>query len=134
MSTTYESHKGLIYKKSPDGIHIFKFTESDDSGLDAFFKILEHILTTSPQNQTLRYIVELERSDNTGMRELVKRFGKLQAKIPIRAPGRTAIIHKGDMFLMLANTFLNLAPRQDKAQFFKHGDYDKALAWVQAVD
>ena len=134
MTTVSSGNHSLEYELSPEGIHIFKFLPDSDDGLDEFFEIIEHILKTSPTNQTLRYIVELEQSNNTKMRDLVKQFGKLQSRVPIRAPGRTAIVHRGDLFLMLANTFLNLAPRQDKAQFFKYEDYDKAKAWVLQDD
>jgi len=132
MVTGTEPDNGLIYEQSPDGVHIFKFV--GEGGIDRFFEIVEEILATSPHDTTLRYIVQLEESNNTGMRELVRRFGKLQSKIPMRAPGRTAIVHSGDLFLMLANTFLNLAPREDKAQFFKNTEYEKALAWVLRDD
>ncbi len=132
MTAGTESDRGLLYETSPEGVHIFKFV--GENGIDKFFEIVEEILSTSPTETTLRYIVQLDESNNTGMRDLVRRFGKLQAKIPIRAPGRTAIVHKGDVFLMLANTFLNLAPNQDKSQFFKHEDYDKAMAWVLRDD
>ena len=134
MSTSSERKSGLHYEISPEGVHIFKFPEDGDNALDDFFEILEQILKSSPLDETIRYIVELEKSNNTGMRELVKQFGKLQARVPQRAPGRTAIIHRGDMFLMLANTFLNLAPRQDKAKFFKHTEYDKVKEWVLSDD
>lgn len=127
-----EPEGGLIYNQSPDGIHVFKFV--GDGGIDRFFEILENILKTSPTDTTLRYIVELDESNNTGMRDLVKRFGKLQRKVPVRAPGRTAIVHKGDVFTMLANTFLNLAPRDDQAKFFQHDEYDEAVAWVLLED
>lgn len=132
MVTNADPNNGLHYEQSPDGVHIFDFV--GDGGMDRFFEIVEHILSTSPTDTTLRYIVRLNESNNTGMRDLVKRFGKLQSKIPVRAPGRTAIVHKGDIFLMLANTFLNLAPQQDKAKFFKHEEYDKALEWVLRDD
>lgn len=132
MTAGIEPDNGIIYEQSPDGIHIFKF--QPDSDLEKFFEILEDILVNSPVDTTLRYIVQLAEINNHGMRDLVKNFGKLQAKVPIRAPGRTAILHNGDLFTMLANTFLNLAPRQDKAQFFTHQEYDRAVAWVLRDD
>lgn len=132
MTADTQSDRGLLYEISSEGVHIFKFV--GEGGIDHFFEIVEDILSTSPTETTLRYIVQLDESNNTGMRDLVRRFGKLQAKIPIRAPGRTAIVHKGDVFLMLANTFLNLAPNQDKSQFFKHEEYHKAMTWVLRDD
>lgn len=132
MTAGTESDRGLVYEVTAEGVHIFKFV--GEGGIDKFFEIVEEILSTSPTDTTLRYIVRIDESDNTGMRDLVKRFGKLQSKIPVRAPGRTAIVHSGDVFLMLANTFLNLAPRQDKSQFFKRDEYDKAMAWVLRDD
>ncbi len=132
MTAGTEPINGLIYEHSADGVHKFKFV--GEGGIDRFFEIVEEILSTSPVDTTLRYIVELDESNNTGMRDLVRRFSKLEQQIGDRAPGRTAIIHKGDVFTMLANTFLNLAPREDKTQFFKYEEYDKAMAWVLRDD
>lgn len=127
-----ESEPGCIYEKLDNGIHKFIFTGKGEDGMDVFFTILEGILRSTPTDTTLRYIVDNTRSGKQGsMMELVRRFRKLESRIPERAAGRTAIIHNPDILITLADTFVStLAPSKDKTRFFTPDRMGDAIKWV----
>jgi hypothetical protein len=122
---------GLIYTYREDGIHEFAFT-GDDTGLDHFFDILKNLLENTPADKVLRYLVDATNSSGrSSMTELIRRFRKLEAQLPVRAAGRTAIIHDGSLLLTLANTFVDtLAPDKDKTRFFVKTKRHYAIKWL----
>lgn len=134
MST--QAEKGCLYTLHDNGVHEFVFTGKGETGVDEFFEQLEAILRDTPTDETLRYIVDsTQAGGKSPMSELVRRFRKLEARIPqtTRAAGRTAIIHDGSVLLTLANTFVNtLAPGKDKTRFFTDKERDSAWQWVLA--
>jgi hypothetical protein len=105
--------------------------------MDEFFEQLTHILTSaSPDTPVLRYIVNLSTDDGqANVNELVRRFRRLEVALPQRPPGRTAILHNGNLLLTLMGTLVNtLAPQRDKTNFFRRDQYEEALAWVLGND
>lgn len=126
--------RGCIYELLPQGVHVFSFT-GKQTGMDEFFEQLTNILTSAPPDTpVLRYIVSLATDDGqANVNELVRRFRRLEVALPQRPPGRTAILHNGNLLLTLMGTLVNtLAPQRDQTRFFKREQYDDALAWVLA--
>lgn len=130
-----QNGQGCIYTYREDGIHEFVFT-GEDGGVDTFFALLEEILRTAPKDRTLRYIIDISGSQGKApMRELLQRFRRLEANIPERAPGRTAIVHNPSLFASLADTLVGtFAPGEDKTRFFPQARRAEALAWLATVD
>ena len=135
MTTTRIEKEGLIYTILEGDIHEFVFTGVGDKGLDDFFDILKDLLKRTPPDTTLRYLVDATKNRGQGaMNQLVRRFRKLEAQIPIRAAGRTAILHDGSLLLTLANTFVDtLAPSKDKSHFFVKSKRDEAIIWLKNI-
>jgi hypothetical protein len=126
---------GCIYQLRSDGIHEFTFTGEGDTASDEFFDQLSRILAEAdPATPVLRYLVRLSQvKTQVSLSELAKRFRKLEIALPKRPPGRTAILHQGDLLLTLMNTVIQaLAPERDKTRFFKHQEEAEAIAWLLA--
>jgi len=124
---------GCWYQLRPDGIHEFTFTGQGDNPTDEFFDQLTQVLADAdPQTPVLRYLVRLPLvKGQAPLSELARRFRKLEVALPKRPPGRTAILHQGDLLLTLMNTVIqSLAPDRDKTRFFKHEAEDEAIAWL----
>lgn len=135
MTQTRIEKEGVIYTVLEGDIHEFVFTGVGDKGQDEFFEILKDLLKRTPPENTLRYLVDATKNKGRGsMNELVRRFRKLEAQMPIRAAGRTAILHEGNLLLTLANTFVDtLAPSKDKSHFFEKSKRDEAIKWLKTV-
>lgn len=131
MSET-AAEQGCLYQYLENGIHEFIFTGKGTTGLDEFFEKLEEILRSTPPDASLRYLVDTTASQGqASMANLVRRFRKLEAKVPVRARGRTAIIHNPGLFLSLIDTLIDtLAPGQDRTRLFTADKRDEAMAWV----
>lgn len=136
MMGTQIVRPGLRYEHRSDGIHEFVFTgdDADNSGLDHFFEVLRDLLERTPPNETLRYIVDASQGKQQlrpPIAELVRRFRKLEAQLPERAAGRTALLHDGSVLLTLANTIIDtLAPDKDKTRFFTVDRREQAIRWL----
>lgn len=133
MTNPRIEREGVIYTLLDGDIHEFVFTGQGDKGLDEFFELLVDLLKKTPSDATLRYLVDATKSKGRGsMNELVRRFRKLESQFPIRAAGRTAILHDGSLLLTLANTFVDtLAPNKDKSHFFEKSKREDALKWLK---
>lgn len=132
----YRQAIGCDYTILENNIHKFVFTGEGDSGMDELFAYLEKLWSEHDQDETLRYIVDTTRSDGqTSMMKLLERFRQLEKSMDQRPAGRTAIIHKPDALISLADSFIRtFAPSRDKTRFFKSGEDDKALQWVSTTD
>lgn len=127
--------EGITYTHLEDDIHEFVFTGDSEKGLDEFFELLADLLKKTPSDATLRYIVDATKTKGRGsMNELVRRFRKLEAQFPMRAAGRTAILHDGSLLLTLANTFVDtLAPNKDRTHFFEKSKREAAIEWLKST-
>lgn len=136
MTQTHTTMTGCKYHYLPQGIHEFVFTGEGNTGMDEFFAKLEEILTTTPHDQTLRYIVDTTHSKGqASIREMISRFKKLEAKITRRARGRTAILHTTNVLVSLADLMIStFAPGQDKTRFFNIDQRDDAIKWLLNSD
>lgn len=126
-----EETGGLIYIRLENGIHEFGFEDSDKKTVDAFFKTLEHILTTTPHTDTARYILNITGNGQISLVAMTQRFRRLEAQIPHRARGRTAVIHNPALILSFIDGFVRaLAPSRDITRFFTLDRRQEAIDWL----
>ncbi|NWG18012.1 MAG: hypothetical protein HXY41_15410 [Chloroflexi bacterium] len=123
---------GLVYNHLDTGIHEFVFFQPSKADIDQFFAILERILTETPHNSTLHYLVDVTHSDRgVSLVAMAQRFRRLEAQIPHRARGRTAVLHRTGALLNFVDDFIRaLAPQRDMTRFFTAAQRDEALAWL----
>jgi len=131
MSEAAGGHK-CSYICLENGIHEFVIQDSSKATIDEFFRILEGILTSTPDTQTARYIIDV--SQSAGVASLVagaQRFRRLEAQIPHRAPGRTVVLHSSGGVLSFIDSFVRaLAPSRDVTRFFPVDKRDEAIEWL----
>ena len=126
---------GIIYTHRDDDVHEFIFTGESEQSLDNFFNILKDLLSVTPPEATLRYLVDATTSTGRGaMTELIRRFRKLEVLFPVRATGRTAILHDDSIMLTLSNTLLDtFTPGNDRAHLFRRTEKHRAEQWLRDV-
>jgi len=130
--TESAAQPGLIYNHLDSDIHEFVFIGPGKADIDQFFAILERILAETPPDRTLRYLVDVAHSSrDVSLVAMAQRFRRLEAQIPNRARGRTAVLHRAGALLNFVDDFIRaLAPQQDKTRFFAADQCDEALAWL----
>ncbi len=129
-----ETSSGLecLYHLREDGIHEFTFRTSSKVAIDQFFQQLERILSETPHTETLRYLVDVTGGDRqVSLVTMAQRFRRLEAQLPHRARGRTAILHRSGAPLSFIDGFIRaLAPSRDVTRFFPIQEREAAVAWL----
>ncbi|MDL1883485.1 hypothetical protein FBR01_07520 [Anaerolineae bacterium CFX8] len=130
--TESAAQPGLMYNHLDSDIHEFVFIEPGKADIDQFFAILERLLIETPPDRTLRYLVDVAHSSRgVSLVAMAQRFRRLEAQIPNRARGRTAVLHRAGALLNFVDDFIHaLAPQQDKTRFFTADRRGEALAWL----
>ncbi len=124
--------QGCTYTHLENGVHEFVFQDADKASVDFFFNTLADILRTTPNTGTARYILDVTQSArDISLSGMVQRFRKLDVQIPVRARGRTAVLHNpGLTYSFIDGLVRALAPGKDKTRFFPVDRRDDAIAWV----
>lgn len=132
MMANTDGQPGCIYHLLDNGIHEFTFRESSREAIDQFFGQLAEILQTTPTTDTLRYLVDITLGDKqVSLTKMSWRFRRLDMEIPVRARGRTAILHNPGALISFVDGFIRaLAPLKDVTRFFPVDRRDEAIAWV----